>query len=76
MPERLPIFICWICSSPIPQQECETDALGYPVHKACYATMLLEEARKRRAATHLKWGRYLARQHSAARTKARNESSQ
>ncbi len=52
MTERITTFTCWICSKSIPLAECDTqDALGYPVHKDCYARLTREEKAKRKAAS-------------------------
>jgi len=53
MLDRLTVFTCWICDKPILLERCDTqDALGYPVHKDCYAKMMREEKQKRKAASH------------------------
>jgi hypothetical protein len=52
-PERLTTFNCWICGKTMSLEQCglETrDALGYPVHKACHSSMMMEEKAKRKAA--------------------------
>ena len=54
MTERLTTFTCWICGKTIPLEDCESrDALGYPVHRDCYAKMMLEEKQKRKGASWL-----------------------
>ena len=53
MVERLTTFTCWICSKSMPLEQIEhetQDALGYPVHKACYTRLLKEEKAKQRKA--------------------------
>ena len=49
MTERLTTFTCRICNKPIPLEDCESrDAPCYPVHKDCYAKLMLEEKKKRK----------------------------
>ncbi len=50
-PERITTFTCWICNKSVSLQDCTTDALGYPVHKDCYAALMKEEKKKRKGAT-------------------------
>jgi hypothetical protein len=40
---------CWICDKIAPPPERIIDALGYPVHRNCYAEMLREEESRRKS---------------------------
>ena len=40
---------CWICDKIALPQERVIDALGYPVHKSCYAELLREEENRRKS---------------------------
>jgi len=50
MEERLTAVPCVICCKPVRLDECKTNDLGEPVHEACLAERLNEEAKKRKAA--------------------------
>ena len=49
MEERLTTVPCVICCKPVRFDECKTNDLGEPVHEACLAERLNEEAKKRKA---------------------------
>ena len=49
--ERLTSVPCVICAKPVRLEECTTNDLGEPVHEACYAERLKDEAQKQKAAT-------------------------
>ena len=48
MEDRLTHVPCVICSEPVRLDECKVNDLGEPVHEACYAEQLREEAKVRK----------------------------
>ncbi len=49
MPDKTVASACWICDKVALPQERVIDALGYPVHKSCYAELLKEEENRRKS---------------------------
>jgi hypothetical protein len=41
--DKVRSVICWICEKPIPLQDCQTDAIGHPVHEDCDLALTMEQ---------------------------------
>ena len=49
MSDKTTASACWICDKIMLPQDRVSDALGYPVHRICYAELLKEEESRRKS---------------------------